>query len=106
VRCHTGDARPQPDADISGYPLRLNPEHGGLAVYMGGSEGCHNVPANVDVAGLMEAINETEPASCALLSDPAWRECPFGAVYAKPDATACVCRTTGAAPKPMRCPAR
>ena len=109
VGCHPDSgAAARPDAsmvDLLAFPARVNPEMvGGLVLYMGGGEGCHAIPATVDVEGLMVAINKDCGTSCAPLADPAWRECPYGAVYAKPDRSGCVCRTSDKAPRQMTCP--
>lgn len=102
----TGTSGPGAPLDVSSYPKRLNPTAAsGLVLYMGKGEGCHWVQAAVDVPGLMDAINKTEPASCDLMADPAWRQCPFGAVHANRAGSACICRTSGAPAVPMAaCP--
>ena len=111
VACRAGSGSPMlsdssPDTiDVAAFPARLNPElPGGMVLYMGGGEGCHGIPASVDVPDLMAAINESEPTTCAPLTDPAWKECRFGAVYARPDRSKCVCRATGTPARTMACP--
>jgi hypothetical protein len=108
--CHTGS---QTSADASAsaidpnaYPLRLNPSANGQILVMGGAEGCHNVPGDVDLGALMGAINKSEPTSCDALSDPAWQTCRFGEVYAKADKSECICRSGGKEPRTMTCPAK
>ncbi len=108
--CHVGsqtsaDAGPVNTIDISAYPVRANPvAPDGRIVVMGGAEGCHEVPSDVDVDGLMAAINKSESTGCELLSDPSWQTCRFGEVYAKADQSECVCRASGKGPKTMPCP--
>jgi hypothetical protein len=107
--CHMGsqtstDAGPANTIDVNAYPLRLNPSANGHVLVMGGAEGCHNVSADVDLYALMAAINNSEPTSCELLSDPVWQTCRFGEVYAKADKSDCICRVGGKEPKTMACP--
>jgi hypothetical protein len=105
VTADAADADAAAALDVEAFLLRLNPVGPrGDVLYMGASEGCHYVAANVDVPHLMAAINRTEPTSCAPLSDPAWGECPFGAVYATKDRSDCICRATGKPVKKMTCP--
>src|SRR5450631_2087939 len=88
--CHTGSLQTSDEAgaasavDVNAYPTRVNPITAtGRVVVMGGAEGCHNVPADVDVSALMAAIDKSEAAGCELLADPVWATCRFGEVYAK-----------------------
>ena len=111
VACRAGTSSPtlsdaSPDTiDVAAFPARLNPElPGGMVLYMGGGEGCHGILASVDVPDLVAAINKSEPTTCAPLTDPAWKECRFGAVYARPDRSKCVCRATGTPARTMACP--
>ncbi len=107
--CHVGDQTADAGAvsnlDVSAYPSRMNPgSKDGTVIVMGGAEGCHNIPADVAVPGLMAAIDKSEPASCERLSDPVWQTCRFGEVYAKADKSDCICRIAGKEPKAMSCP--
>jgi hypothetical protein len=105
--CHTGSqtsADAAPGLDVGAYPTRLNPSANGKVLVMGASEGCHYVAGDVDIYGLMAAINASEPTSCEPMSDPAWQTCRFGEVYAKADKSECICRVGGKDPKTMTCP--